>query len=170
MSDPQTISFFVPGVCVPQGSTKGFYIEEIHKVVITHGNTKTEGWRDRMAHEAKLAAQEYQILYGKPFYAPPGFPITITATHYFALPKTKMSNKWLPPPMVTRPDVDKLLRADLDALTKILFNDDSQVNCVITTKQYVTAEAPMAGIQVTITIGVDKVLNPNYGASRKKKA
>ena len=35
------IIFFVAGEPVPQGSTKGFYIEKINRVVITHGNANT---------------------------------------------------------------------------------------------------------------------------------
>lgn len=48
-----------------------------------------------------------------------------------------------------RPDVDKLARAALDALTGVLFKDDSQVTRLTASKEYAAMDEPP---HVTITL------------------
>jgi Holliday junction resolvase RusA-like endonuclease len=47
----------------------------------------------------------------------------------------------------TRPDVDNLLKAVLDAMNGIVYVDDGQVNLTIATKKY----APQNGVHITVT-------------------
>jgi crossover junction endodeoxyribonuclease RusA len=49
----------------------------------------------------------------------------------------------------TRPDVDKLARAVLDALTGVVFTDDSQVVELVAIKRYATAEHG-PGVHITV--------------------
>jgi crossover junction endodeoxyribonuclease RusA len=46
----------------------------------------------------------------------------------------------------TKPDIDKLQRAALDALTGVLFEDDSQVVSVICTKDFGSPARMMARV------------------------
>jgi Holliday junction resolvase RusA-like endonuclease len=57
-------------------------------------------------------------------------PVIVDIQLYFSPPKSK---KALPYP---RPDVDKLTRAVLDALTGVAYKDDSQVVQINATKHY----------------------------------
>jgi crossover junction endodeoxyribonuclease RusA len=58
-------------------------------------------------------------------------PITVTATFTFLPPKT---TKRAAP--TVKPDIDKLVRAVLDALTGIAYEDDAQVTSILAMKNY----------------------------------
>jgi Holliday junction resolvase RusA-like endonuclease len=56
----------------------------------------------------------------------------------------------LNPRHITRPDADKLVRAVADALTGVLWRDDSQIDRMMVGKFYVRSdEAPGVEIRVT---------------------
>jgi crossover junction endodeoxyribonuclease RusA len=56
---------------------------------------------------------------------------------HFGLPKPKSAPKRRRVWPDKRPDLDKLIRAVLDALTQVIFADDSQVVEIRATKDYV---------------------------------
>lgn len=61
----------------------------------------------------------------------------------FALPRPKsLSRRAAHRPHTKRPDVDKLARAALDALTGVIFADDSQVYALHAVKHYTQADQP----------------------------
>ena len=65
-------------------------------------------------------------------------------------PRTKAHGKKTAPPMVQRPDLDKLIRSTLDGLTGAVFVDDSQVVAVHASKR--RAEAwETTGVEVQAT-------------------
>lgn len=73
----------------------------------------------------------------------PGFPVCIfhepiglTVDFYFLRPASAKKRKY---PSV-KPDLDKLVRATLDSLTGILYDDDSQVIEINARKHYCTVE------------------------------
>ena len=143
---PITISFFVAGVPIPEGSTKGFYNEKAKRVIITHDNPTLDQWRQRIATEAQHEAK------GTFFIAKnDGVNDGVEVRMRFLLPRPKSAKKGARP--TKRPDVDKISRSGLDALTDVLFEDDSQVLVLIARKVYQDADkAP--GVLITVTTEV----------------
>ena len=93
------ISFFVPGAPAPQGSKRH----------VGHGrmveSSKALGpWRERVALAAHSHADGLM-----------GGPIGIRLK--FVMPRPKSTPKRTTPPAVKRPDIDKISRAILDAIT-----------------------------------------------------
>lgn len=122
------INFFVSGEPVPQGSTRAYMIKG--KPFITHSNRNLEQWRQRIATEAQAAAKEQLWVYvsrGK------NHAVKIIITFFFDRPaSTPKSDVY----HTKRPDGDKILRACLDALTGVLYEDDSQVIDIRVRKEY----------------------------------
>jgi Holliday junction resolvase RusA-like endonuclease len=112
-------SFTIFGVAQPQGSTRAFMPRGWTRPVITTDNAKVKPWRQELAQTAMVAMHECGAK-----LAARGVPISIVLTFHFDKPK---SEKKFAVHKVTKPDLDKLLRAVLDALTGIAYADDSQV-------------------------------------------
>ena len=109
------IEFRVDGQPVPQGSMK-----VINGHVIHSRGSALAAWRSAIALAARKAGG-----------FPTREPITMTMTFIFARPKTV---KRLEPSVP--PDLDKLVRAVLDALTAIAYIDDGQVVELYAKKMY----------------------------------
>ena len=121
MDDQQCVSFTVRGTPTPKGSTTR----------MPHGGTipagtpasrqRMEQWRNDIRHAAAVAMAERQPFDG-------GIRLFVE----FALMPPKSMPKRLVGwnPHTKKPDVDKLLRAICDALTGIVWRDDSQV-CIV---------------------------------------
>lgn len=106
---------FVPGVPVPQGSTKAFV--RGGRAMVTHSNSKTMPWRaDIQAHVRGEV--------GSAIAFPEG-PVSVGLR--FVMPRRAAEPKRVTPAHTRKPDLDKLVRAVLDGLTGIVFTDDSQV-------------------------------------------
>jgi|HubBroStandDraft_3_1064219.scaffolds.fasta_scaffold437515_2 crossover junction endodeoxyribonuclease RusA len=137
-SFPESISFEVRGLPVPQGSSRGFYIKgrgpkARGHVSITSSSKGLPAWRRIIADVAQ-------------HHAPPSLwdgPIRVDLG--FSMPKPKSlrefsgRGKHRVPIQVwatKRPDLDKLTRSVLDSLTNVFFEDDSQVVLLHATKDY----------------------------------
>jgi crossover junction endodeoxyribonuclease RusA len=117
-------SFTIFGVAQPQGSTRAFMPRGWTRPVITTDNAKVKPWRQELAQTAMVVMHESGAK-----LAARGVPISIALTFYFDKPK---SEKKFAVHKVTKPDLDKLLRAVLDGLTGIAYEDDSQVcECLV---------------------------------------
>ena len=117
-----TYSFIVYGEAIPKGSTRAFVVNG--KAVTTNANKKTKDWQTLVS----MAAQEKK----------PDKPIdgAVDVSINFYLPRPKsVSVKKRPYPIV-KPDIDKLIRCILDALTGIYFLDDAQVCEIKALKRY----------------------------------
>jgi Holliday junction resolvase RusA-like endonuclease len=114
-----TLTFQVYGEPVPQGSTRAFIPKGWNRPIITAANKKTKPWRQEIAGAA-LAAMEKDLL----DCAGKNVPFRLAVTFRFQKPK---STKKTVLEKVTKPDTDKLIRSVLDALTGIVWTDDSQV-------------------------------------------
>ncbi|HSV42061.1 MAG TPA: RusA family crossover junction endodeoxyribonuclease [Methanomassiliicoccales archaeon] len=141
--DLERIAFFVAGEPIPQGSTRSFYIKKLDRVVTTHMNRNTEGWRQRIATEA----QHVNSARSSTFFTDDrccGYDVRL---HFmFSKPKSAPKRKTL---NTKRPDLDKLVRAALDGITGILIYDDSQVIGITATKSYCReSEGPGLHIEV----------------------
>jgi Holliday junction resolvase RusA-like endonuclease len=81
-------------------------------------------------------------------------PILIAVSFRLPCPKSRRrkKEKWV----TTPPDIDKLERALLDAMTGIIFNDDAQVAMVVKSKIY--SDTP--SVSVAAYVLSDEVANP----------
>ena len=120
------IGFTVMGVPVSQGSMKAFVIKGTNRAVVTHGKTKElMAWRLQIAHQTgKARPEDWQME-----------DSAIWLEVVFVLPRPKSLPKRVIHD-IKRPDLDKLLRALLDAMTGVLYKDDSQVIDIHAVKQY----------------------------------
>jgi crossover junction endodeoxyribonuclease RusA len=109
------IDFRADGVPVPQGSMK-----VIHGRVLHSQGSALAVWRSTVAFAAKLAGAKLTDA-----------PIEMTLV--FIMPKPKTVKRILP---TVPPDLDKLIRGVLDALTHVAYNDDSQVVSINAHKIY----------------------------------
>ena len=109
---------FIPGTPIPQGSTKAFMPKGGRFPVVTSDNPKTKPWRADVAGHVRGAI-------GPGIVYPDG-PVSVGCV--FVMPRRAAEPKRVTPPHTRKPDLDKLLRAVLDALSGLVFTDDSQVN------------------------------------------
>ena len=131
--DAPTFTVFVPGKPAAQGSKRhiggGRLIEQSKAVA---------PWRKTVARV--LADTMPEPLDG---------PTAIQAD--FVMPRPKATPKTKPTPAaVKRPDLDKMLRAILDAGTGIAWRDDSQVVVIAATKRIAELDE-LPGVTLTIT-------------------
>ena len=126
-----TLHFTVVGVPVPKGSTRAFVPKGWSRPIITNDNPKTKGWQQLVAEEASRAIQ---TLPGGVFHVL-DTGVRLTVAFYLPRPK-KFQKRGTNPPHLTKPDLDKLLRAVKDALKSVAWHDDSQVVDVVAMKRY----------------------------------
>lgn len=143
MSTPRTattlgrVTFSVHGTPQPKGSLKAFHAYRSRRVVVTADNPKLAGWQRTIRAEA-LGARRRQCFAG---------PVEVTCV--FILPRPLSYPKRVVA-HTRKPDLDKLVRAVLDALAAgVLFGDDAAVVSLRASKSYV---APGFGPGVTITV------------------
>lgn len=122
MSD-STRTVFVPGVPAPQGSMRGFVAGG--RAIVTADNTKTRPWR------ADVAAHVHSAI-GPEIVHPDG---AVIVGFEFVMPRRKAEPKRVTPPHTRKPDLDKLVRAALDAITGLAFTDDAQVAKLVAKKR-----------------------------------
>lgn len=123
---PLEVSFTCFGTPVPQGSTRAFIPKGWSRPIITAANSKTKPWRQEIAGACIAAIGNCEA-------AGSAVPIRIEVQFFFDKPK---STKKSVTDKVTKPDLDKLVRSCLDALTGIAFDDDSQVTEIIASKGF----------------------------------
>ncbi len=121
-SGDAAIRFQVHGLPIPQGSTRVWMVNG--KPITTSSAKGLGAWRRVVADVAQRYAPD------KPW----GGPVLIDL--HFGLPKPKSAPKRRRVWPDKRPDLDKLTRAVLDALTYVVFGDDSQVVEIHATKDY----------------------------------
>lgn len=69
----------------------------------------------------------------------------------FIMPRTKAMRDKPAPPMIQKPDTDKLIRAINDSLTGVAFRDDSQVTTIVAHKRRARpGEDPGVVVRVSI--------------------
>jgi len=135
------VSFFVPGTPAPQGSKKAFRNQYTGRIQMTESSKNVGPWRERVALAAHNAMGGGPVLAG---------PIMVCLN--FVLPRPKSTPKRTTPPAVKKPDLDKLERAVLDALTGVCFADDSQVISLAGYKRLAEI-GETAGCEIRVEIG-----------------
>jgi crossover junction endodeoxyribonuclease RusA len=108
------IQFTVYGTPRPQGSMRSFRHRLTSQVVTTSDNKHLKPWRQEVAQMAVL--QRAQLIETG--------PVALGLRFYFKRPKSAPKSRIYP---TVKPDLDKTIRAILDALKGIIYGDDSQV-------------------------------------------
>lgn len=137
------IKIWVPGICAPAGSKKGFYNKKKERVIIVDDCKRSKPWQSDVkafAHEA------YQgpLIRG---------PLHVIAAFYMPRPKGHFTSKGAlrgsaQPYPTSRPDLSKLFRGVEDALTGVIWADDAQVVIQYLNKLYEVDRGP--GVEILI--------------------
>lgn len=134
--------FFVAGLPVPQGSKK--IVRCGAHPIMVEASKGLMPWRQQVSATARCRAPE----------RPRPGPVEVRLDFFMRAPKTKIPVScpkrrdaaglaW----PTTRPDIDKLSRGILDALTGIFWEDDSQVVRLIAEKHFAERET---GVKIGI--------------------
>lgn len=119
--------FTVFGLPQPQGSAKAFMPKGSRYPVVTSDNPNLKAWRRDVARAALSA--------GCAGRQPHDGPMRVELDFYLHRPQALKVDR----PHITRPDVDKLARGILDALTGVVWRDDGQVVTLTARKFYTEA-------------------------------
>lgn len=150
------LSFWVPGIPQPQGSTRSF--KRGAKIVTTSANKNLKPWRQMVTLQAQAAMAGANAMTHT--------AVAVSVAFVFPRPKGHHGKRGLLPSApvdhLVKPDLDKLLRGVLDGLTEAgVFHDDSQVVSVVATKVY-TPTPP--GARITVTPMAQPAVTPGDSA------
>lgn len=138
------ISLWVGGEPRPQGSMKAFSPKGTNRVAITSDSPGLSDWRTLVAWGIQQAYRkaEHGLILG---------PVEVRADFVFSVPQSRrFVRAQAAPPMTTKPDVDKLARAILDAGSNVIWRDDAQVTLLVATKRYGWPYDAQPGVQLRI--------------------
>lgn len=151
------ITFTVRGLPAPQGSKRAFRNKHSGRIQQVESSKRVAPWRSDV-RDAAMAALDNEVLGGRPN---PGYALTgpVAVELAFRWPRPKghygtgrnagVLKPAAPVWPATLPDLDKLARAVLDALTGIVWVDDAQVVDLGLRKRYADGEGP--GVTVTVS-------------------
>lgn len=129
-----SISFTVHGVAQPKGSTRAFMPKGARFPVVTSDNKSLKGWEQTIRGELQVVmARTNKATLAAIFES----PVAVGLRFHLPRPKSKKKAKY----PTTKPDVDKLARAAIDALSGVAFKDDNQVVAVQARKVYADGAA-----------------------------
>lgn len=144
-SSSRLLTFRVVGIAQSMGSKRAFVPKGWTRPVITDSNRNLKAWQSLVAHAAGEAVQGcdgWQILDG---------PVRLSVAFYLPRPKG------LPKRTIAHtkaPDVSKLVRSTEDALSGIVYRDDSQIVEVLAGKFYAAeGDVPHCDVRVETTDG-----------------
>lgn len=160
------IRLHVQGRPAPKGSARAITIGGHARLVPSSSNANRDAMRAWVGAIRDAAREQLPDR----FFA--RSPLRVAIVFYVARPKGHYGTRGLKPsapafPSV-KPDLDKLARCTLDALTGVLWDDDSRIVALNTTKQYAQPGAEGASIAVAAMDGRDGVLpdGPNDAVPR----
>jgi crossover junction endodeoxyribonuclease RusA len=128
------VTFFIPGTPAPQGSKR-----HVGNGVLIESSKHVGPWRERIAW---FAAQNMNSR----------FTGAVHVRLEFVMPRPKSLPQNRTPAAIKRPDVDKLARACLDAISGVAYQDDSQVVGLYAMKR-IAMPGEQPGCQITIKEG-----------------
>jgi len=150
-----TLTFTVYGVPKPKGNLRAFMKAGMKFPIVTDSNRNVKSWSQLVAEGASRAIAELPVHDRSLMFAS---AIRLSVAFYLPRPK-KYQKRGVPVAHLTAPDIDKLLRAILDALTQVAWGDDSQVVELLATKAYADVDAPpCAVVRVERTTGARPVV------------
>jgi crossover junction endodeoxyribonuclease RusA len=126
------LDLFISGVPSPQGSVRAFGSRVVQGGSAS-SRMKLGDWRTAVAAETRRWVEHE----GNP--APHDGAVGVDLLFY--MPKPPSLPKYRKRPS-TKPDLDKLIRSTLDALTKVVFTDDSRVTRIHADETYAIEHTP----------------------------
>jgi len=124
------VAFFAPGTPQPQGS-KSAIVRGGRAVVVEGRRGKARNAFTEWRATVRIAAAAARGAEAEPFAGPVALRVHFSVPRPTSAPKTRRT--WA----AKRPDLDKLVRAVLDAMTEAaVWGDDAQVVHVVATKDY----------------------------------
>ena len=146
------IAFTVYGVASGMGSKRAFVPKGWTRPIITDSNRNLKSWQSLVADAASQAIAQrpdWQILEG-------GVRLSLA----FYLPRPKSLAKKITAHLKA-PDCSKLIRSTEDAMSGIVYRDDSQVVELVAGKYYTgTTDSPHVNVKVEPTSGLDRMHVP----------
>jgi crossover junction endodeoxyribonuclease RusA len=132
-----TLAFTVYGVAQSKGNMRAIALKGMKFPIVTDSNRSAKSWQQLVAAGASLAlnalpAPERELL---------AYGVRLSIAFYLPRPK-KHAKRGVFVPHCVAPDIDKLERAVLDALTQVVYRDDRQVTEVIKGKYYAAVDEP----------------------------
>lgn len=131
----RSITFFVAGTPVTQGSKKAFVVKG-RAVIVENADRELKSWRTAVASEAR---RQDAFIDGA---------VMLTCRFFLRKPPSRPRRDLVP--RGRRNDVDKLLRAVMDALTGVLFTDDGDVVYTSVGKLWASPDRP-AGVHIHLS-------------------
>lgn len=137
----------VLGTPAPKGSARAFYKAGMKRAVVVKDNSERQrGWEAAVRFEAQRSAPgDAPAFVDKPLTVVIEFRLARPAGHWAKRGGLKPGAAVVP---ATKPDVDKLARATLDALTGAIFDDDSRIVELVVRKRY--AKPGDEGARITV--------------------
>jgi len=133
------IHFNIEGIKpVPQGSKR-----HVGRGIMVEQSTNLKPWREAVRQEALKTNASMAL---GPVFLKLAFRFARPKSHFNAKGQLKPS---APKHFITKPDIDKVERSTLDALTGVLFKDDSQVCRVVKIKSY-CMEGELEGCEIIV--------------------
>ena len=133
MTKRKVFSTFIEGESRPKGSVNAFRNRVVHPPA-------TKKWQKKMETHLKKEYKKKKLH--------KRVTVEVRCTFYFR--KAKSKNSVDKGPFVTKsPDLDKLIRTVLDAMTDIVYEDDAQVVRLSSEKRYAINNDPI-GVDITI--------------------
>ena len=152
------ITFTVRGLPAPQGSKRAFRNKHSGRIQQVESSKRVAPWRSDVRDAAMMAMEVERRRYGdSPDEMPPlTVPVAVELAFRFPRPKghfgTGRNAAVLKPTAAAhpagKPDLDKLARAILDAITSLVIADDALVVSLVASKAYADHQPP--GVTVTV--------------------
>lgn len=130
------IEFFVEGIPAPQGSKNGY--KRGKHIVLVESSKKLPEWRKRVSAEAQ------RVMGNKPFIEQ---PVEVLLDFVMPCPKSRKPGSW----METPADLDKLIRACGDSMSKIVYKDDSYIVKIGASKRRANVGEP-TGVHIKVRL------------------
>jgi Holliday junction resolvase RusA-like endonuclease len=131
----RSISITVPVEAVPKGSVRAFIAPKQNRAIIVQDKHYQLRLYESILRDHLSQAMQSQSLFEG--------PVRVRIVFNRSRPKSRRKKAMY---AATRPDIDKLARAVLDAMTGIVFIDDAQVAGLIAEKRY----ADRASVEITV--------------------
>jgi len=154
-----TLAFTVYGVAESKGSMRAYTPKGMRFPVVTDSNRNVRSWQQLIAEGAskalmQLPAAERKLVTGG---------VHCEVAFFLPRPKDLHRPKYrgVEVAHTKAPDIDKLTRAVLDALTSVLWVDDAQVVELFAFKRYTAVGEPA---RVDVAVRPSLVALPMFGA------
>lgn len=139
-------SFFVAGVPATKGSTKSFRSSNSRRIVTKSDNPRTKSWQRTVGLAARAAGCRPA---DGPIKVSMEFRLQRPLSHRGTGRNASTIRPGAPRAHTSKPDADKLIRAVLDGLTRVAWEDDAQVVEIAARKTYANSSVEL-GVQITL--------------------